>query len=311
MDEHQLRCFLAIAEFGSVSRAAARLGAAQPTLSQVLLRLEDELRVKLFERTSRGVSPTAAGAAFQDHARAILHEMQRAREEMRRHDPTAQESVVVGLPQSTSSLLGARLAVAAAEQLGGITLRLDDATSVHIREWLEEGRIELGILHNTEALRQLSVRRLAIEELFLIGPPGRFGPDIPRNEIALPAAEARPFILPGPRHHLRQFIDGEAQAQGITLKVDVELDTLVHIKALVSSGQGCTILPHAAVQEDLASGRLTAARISRPLLRRPVYLVRHPRRVVTRASQQVEELIVSILKGMVADGSWLAQWVGP
>ena len=67
----------------------------------------------------------------------------------------------------------------------------------------------------------------------------------------------------------------------------------------------------AAVQEDLASGRLTAARISRPLLRRPVYLVRHPRRVVTRASQQVEELIVSILKGMVADGSWLAQWVGP
>jgi len=39
--------------------------------------------------------------------------------------------------------------------------------------------------------------------------------------------------------------------------------------------------------------------------------VRHPRRVVTSASQQVEELIVSMLKGMVADGSWLAQWVGP
>ncbi len=311
MDEHQLRCFLAIAEYGSVSRAAARLGAAQPTLSQVLLRLEDELRVKLFERTSRGVSPTAAGGAFQGHARAILHEMQRAREEMRRHDASAQETVIVGLPQSTSSLLGARLAVAAGERLGGISLRLDDATSVHIREWLEDGRVELGILHHNEALRQLSVRRLAIEELFLIGPPDRFGPDPATTEIALPSDEARPFVLPGQRHHLRQFIDSEAQAQGIDLPVDVELDTLVHIKALVAAGQGCTVLPHAAVQEDLASGRLSAARISRPILRRPVYLVRHPRRVVTRASQQVEELIVSLLKKMVADGTWLAQWVGP
>jgi LysR family nitrogen assimilation transcriptional regulator len=55
LDGHQLCCFLATAELGSVTRAAARLDMAQPTLSQVLLRLEDELGIKLFERTARGV----------------------------------------------------------------------------------------------------------------------------------------------------------------------------------------------------------------------------------------------------------------
>ncbi len=60
MDGHQLRCFLATAELGSVTRAAGRLDIAQPTLSQILLRLEEELGIKLFERTARGVLLTGS-----------------------------------------------------------------------------------------------------------------------------------------------------------------------------------------------------------------------------------------------------------
>src|SRR5215211_8410219 len=69
VDGHQLRCFLATAELGSVTRAAGRLDVAQPTLSQILLRLEDELGIKLFERTVRGVHLTDPGRVFQEHAR--------------------------------------------------------------------------------------------------------------------------------------------------------------------------------------------------------------------------------------------------
>ena len=86
MDGHQLRCFLAIAELGSLTRAAGRLDIAQPTLSQILLRLEDELGVKLFERTARGVNLTDQGRIFQEHARIILRDMDRARAEVQRHD---------------------------------------------------------------------------------------------------------------------------------------------------------------------------------------------------------------------------------
>jgi LysR family transcriptional regulator, nitrogen assimilation regulatory protein len=315
VDEHQLRCFLAIAESGSVSGAAARIDVSQPSLSQILLRIEDELRIKLFVRTSRGVSLTEAGRVFQEHARNILREMQRAREEVHGHDGVAQTSVAVGLPGSISALLAARLVVAVRERLGGISVRLDEAASGHIQEWLEHGAIELGVLHHVDALRHLSVRRLAVEELLLVGPPGRFGPPdrhgVAEGEIAVPAAEARPLLLPTWRHGLRQFVEREAMAQGVELTVDVELDALAHIKALVSMGYGYSLLSHSAVQEDLAAGRLSAVRMSRPALRRSIYLVRNPTRVVTRASVRVEDLMTSMLKAMVADGTWLAEWVGP
>ena len=315
MDEHQLRCFLTIVELGSVSRAAAQLNIAQPTLSQLLLRLEDELRIKLFERTSRGVSPNEAGRVFQEHARNILNAMQRAKEEVHRHDAVTHATVAVGLPASISMLLGARLVVAARERLRGVSVRVDEAASGHIREWLELGGIELGVLHHVDALRHLSVRRLAVEDLLLVGPPGRFGPPdrhgVAQGEIGLPATEARPLLLPSQRNGLRQFVDREALAQGVELDVEVELDALVYIKTLVSLGYGYSVLSHSAVQDDLATGRLSAIRLIRPVLRRTVNLVRNPTRVITRASVRVEDLMVSMLKGMVADGTWLAEWVGP
>jgi LysR family nitrogen assimilation transcriptional regulator len=315
VDEHQLRCFLAIAEFGSVSRAAAQIDVSQPALSQILLRLEDELRIKLFERTSRGVTPTDAGRIFQEHARNILKDMQRAREEVHGRDPLANVTVAVGLPGSISMLLATRLVIAAREALAGISVRLDEAASGHIREWLEDGSLELGVLHHVEGLRHLSARRLAVEDLLLVGPPGRFGPPdrhgIAEGKITLLATEARPLILPSRRHGLRQFLEREAEAQGVGLEIGVELDALVHIKTLVATGFGCSILSHSAVQQDLAAGRLSAVRLIRPALRRSIYLVRNPSRVVTRASVRVEDLMVSLLKGMVADGTWLAEWVGP
>jgi LysR family nitrogen assimilation transcriptional regulator len=295
MDQNQLRCFLAIAELGSVSRAAARLDIAQPSLSQILLRLEDELGTKLFERTSRGVSPTEAGRIFQEHARNLLAAMQRAREEVHRRDAFAHATVAVGLPSSISMLLGVRLVIAAREQLKNVSIHLDEAMSGHIREWLERGSIEIGILHHINALRHLSIRRLAVEELFLIGPPRRFGPSqhgIAQGQIPVPITELRQLILPSRQHGLRQFVDDEAQAQGIELNPDI-------------------VLSHAAVRDDLMAGHLSAIRMTWPVFRRTIYLVRNPSHVVTSASVRVEDLMVSMMREMVANGTWLAEWAGP
>jgi LysR family nitrogen assimilation transcriptional regulator len=314
VDGHQLRCFLATAELGSVTRAAGRLDIAQPTLSQILLRLEDELGIKLFERTARGVLLTDPGRIFQEHARVILRDMDRARAEVRVHDAVAAAAAVtVGLPSSISTLVGARLVVAARERLPNVSVHLDEAFSGHIRAWLEEGRIELGILHHADALQHLSVRRLAVEDCCLVGPPGRFGPPgrhgIAPEPVSLAGSHPRPLIMPTRGHGLRRLVEGEARAQGADLEVEIELDSLNHIRTLVSAGHGYSVLSHSAVQEDLATGRLSAAPLGRPAIRRSVYLVRNPTRAVTRASVRVEDLLVSLLHGMAADGTWLAEWV--
>ena len=171
MDDHQLRCFLAIVELGSLTRAAGRLDIAQPTLSQILLRLEDELGIKLFERTARGANLTDQGRIFQEHARIILRDMDRARAEVQRRDTAGPATVAIGLPSSISNLVGARLVVAARERLPNVSVQLDEAFSGHIRAWLAEGRIELGVLHHVDALHHLSVRRIAVEDCCLVGPP--------------------------------------------------------------------------------------------------------------------------------------------
>ncbi len=312
MDGHQLRCFLATAELGSVTRAAGRLDIAQPTPSQILLRLEDELGIKLFERTARGVHLTDPGRVFQEHARIILRDMDRARAGVRLHD-AAPAAVSIGLPSSISGMVGARLVVAARERLPNVSVRLDEAFSGHIRAWLEEGRIELGVLHHADALHHLSVRRLAVEECCLVGPPGRFGPrgrhGMAPAPVSLAGPHPRPLILPTREHGLRQLVEREARAQGAELEVEIELDSLNHIRTLVSAGHGYSVLSHSAVQDDLAAGRLSAAPLGRPAIRRPIYLVRNPTRAVTRASVRVEDLLVSLLQGMIEDGTWLAEWV--
>src|SRR5438128_7280581 len=79
MEVHQLRYFCAVAETGSFTRAAAREQVAQPSLSQQIMKLEDELGVRLFDRLGRSVRLTEPGKTFLPRARSVLHELEAAR----------------------------------------------------------------------------------------------------------------------------------------------------------------------------------------------------------------------------------------
>lgn len=92
----QLQYFVAIAEEGSVGRAAERLHISQPPLSRQLRSLEDELGAPLFERTPRGVRLLPAGAALLGRARRILADVDALAPAVRRHSSEAEESLDLG-----------------------------------------------------------------------------------------------------------------------------------------------------------------------------------------------------------------------
>jgi LysR family nitrogen assimilation transcriptional regulator len=307
METRHLKSFLKIADMGSISRATQSLGIAQPSLSQQLLRLEDELHFSLFRRTARGVTLTEAGRIFQEHARNILRNTELAIENIRELTAEPSGSVILAVPYSISKLAGVQLVEAFMQHAPQIAFRLDEAFTGQIRGWLETGKVDIGIMNDLGPLPHLSSRRLASEELYLIGPAGKFGtmaamPDLPATALA-----GLPMILPGPPHGLRQIIDQETARLGVALTARLDIDTMTHISPLVAAGHGYSILPLPVAEDALAAETISIARIEHGAIRRTLCLVRNSNQVVTHASVRCENLTIKVLSRLIEKGIWRAE----
>lgn len=312
MDLRQLRYFVAIVEEGSLSSAAKRLEVAQPSLSQHVVKLEDELGTPLLLRSPRGVVATAAGKLLAEHAREILDAVGSAREAVRRLGTEPRGLVTLGLPSAAANVLSVPLVETVRLEMPEVRLRVAEAMSGYIQEWLDAGEIDLGILYDTSAASHLQVRPLLVEALYLVTAPDAWpvaaDPSGLVAEPVLLAEVARlPLVLPSPQHGLRQRLDRIAREQGVELEVQVEMDALPQIKALVARAGDYTILPHGAVSEEVRRGELAIVPIGPPPIRRPVYLVRNPARLLTRASLEVERLLVEVQGELIRRGAWRAE----
>lgn len=303
MDTRHLKAFLKIADTGSISRAAESLGIAQPSLSQQLLRLEDEVGTALFRRTPRGVALTEAGRVFQEHARQILQASDRAVEDLRGLTGEASGEVTLAVPWSISRIAGLALIEAFARHAPLVRFRLVEATTGQIRGWLDDGKVDLGILHDLGPIRQLSLLPLAREELVLAGPAGRFPP----GAVVQPEALAGlALVAPGQPHGLRQVIEREAARLGVELTVTLDLDVMAHVAPLVAAGRHA-LVPRPVVAEALAAGEVSIARIGAGGMHRRLCLARNAGKVVTHASARCEHLAITVLAELIARGVWLAE----
>jgi len=306
MDGTLLRNFLVIAECGSITRAAERLKIAQPSLSQQLLRLEDELSVALFLRTARGVKLTEAGRIFADHAHAILSSMERAQDEVRGLTASLRGNISVGMPSSISYLLGVPLIMEVRQQLAEVSLTLEEGMSGRLREWIDEGAVDFAVLYGEDDFGHLLVTPLATEELCLVGRAGEFGPADPRGvavtPVMLSAIKPLNLIIHSRRHSLRRLVEAADPASATEVKFEV--DSLIHIIRLVGAGHGHAVLPLSAVRDDVAAGKLACAKLAEPSLSRQISIARHPARVVTRASIAVEDIFITLVKKMADEGLW-------
>jgi LysR family nitrogen assimilation transcriptional regulator len=307
VETQHLRSFLKIAETGSISRAALSLGIAQASLSQQLLRLEDVVGCSLFRRSARGVTLTESGRVFQEQARNILRLTESAIEDVRHLTTDARGAVILAVPYSISKLAGVTLVEAFRRRAPLLSFRLVEAFTGQIRGWLDAGKIDLGILHEVGPLRHLSSRRLAAEELYLIGPPERFGNLDKMPNVAVKDLAALPMILPGPQHGLRQLIDLETGRLGTGLKINQEIDAMAHVSTLVARGHGYSILPLAIIADAVATGQVSIARIHKGAIRRTLCLVRNNTQVLTHASVRCEDLTIKVLSRLIEKGVWKAE----
>src|ERR1700744_3103406 len=160
MEFHQLKYICAIADTGSFSRAAERCNIAQPSLSQQVLKLEEDLGTKLFDRLGRSIRLTEAGRAFVPHARSILSQLEAARSSVADKCEDVRGSVAVGVIPTIAPYLMPRYTMAFARKYPEAKLRIVEETTPILVQSLRDMSIDLAILALPLRHKDLELHRL-------------------------------------------------------------------------------------------------------------------------------------------------------
>jgi LysR family nitrogen assimilation transcriptional regulator len=309
MDLKQLEYFVRVAELGSFTRASIALNVAQPALSRQVRLLEVELRQNLLTRNGRGAVPTEAGQLLLAHGRGILHQIERAKEEMGRVRGSLAGRVAVGLPSSLARVLTVPLTRAFRLQLPEATISISEGLSVAMQESLVNGRLDIAVLYNAQSSLETDVTPLLEEELVLVQarPAGLQAEPQPEQEleaISLAALSLLPLVIPSRPNAIRMQLESEMANRGCRPRIALEIDGVSAILDLVADGAGSAVLSRNAVRSSVRPGAFTMRAICEPVLRTKVSLATSSLRPATLTQQTTLQLIrqtVSLL--LKPDGS--------
>ena len=292
MDLKQLEYFVRVAELGSFTRAAQVLGIAQPALSRQVRLLEVELRQNLLVRNGRGATPTEAGQVLLEHGRGILHQLERAREELARVRSGLAGRVAVGLPPSVARMLTVPLTRAFRQQLPDAQLSISEGLSSAMLESLRSGRLDIAVLYNPGSPAGVELHPLAEEELQLVQPrPPGLQEDPPPPPVTLAEVARLPLVIPSRPNAFRTHLESAMAAVGATPQIALEIDGVSAILDLVADGAGCAILPRNAVMRSIRPSAYRLRSIGTPPLRIALAMAVSGQRPVTLTQQATLALL--------------------
>ena len=294
MDLKQLEYFVRVAELGSFTKAAIALDIAQPALSRQVRLLEVELRQNLLTRNGRGALPTEAGKLMLAHGRGILHQVERAREQLGRVRGALAGRVAVGLPSSLARVLTVPLTRAFRAEMPDATLSISEGLSVAMQESLVNGRLDIAVLYNTQPGSEVDISPLLEEDLLLVQArlPGLLGdPDPEPGPVTLKDVAQLPLVIPSRPNAIRMHVESEMANLGCRLKIALEIDGVSAILDLVADGAGSAVLSRNAVASSVRPSAFTVRTIVQPALRTKVSLATSAFRPVTLTQQATLELI--------------------
>lgn len=266
MDLKQLEYFVRVAELGSFTRASMALNVAQPALSRQVRLLEVELRQNLLVRNGRGATPTDAGKLLLEHGRGILHQVERAREELGRVRGALAGRVAIGLPPSLARVLTVPLTRAFRLQLPEARLSISEGLSANMQEWLHTGRLDIAVLYNAMSAPDIDISPLLEEELLLVQPrPPGLAEEPPPPPVPLAEVAAMPLVIPSRPNALRMHVEAEMANIGCRPQIALEIDGVAAILDLVADGAGCALLSRNAVASSIRPSAYQTRTIQPPL----------------------------------------------
>ncbi|WP_179220369.1 LysR family transcriptional regulator [Rhodococcus sp. NCIMB 12038] len=282
MDMRQMEYFLAVVDCGGVTRAAAQLRVAQPSLSQAVRKLEKDLGVELFHRVGRGLVLSPAGEALVGPARTILREVESAENTVR--DVGAMRGGRIDIA-SLSDLSSDPLSVWVAKfrrQYPDVRFHIEDRDeTADIVSLVRSGACELGVLALPLPTEDLVGEELIDQQLVLVCPPGtdaRWPDPVPIQSLT-----RIPFVMGEKGTATRDFIDRSLRLHGVEPDVAVEVRQRGAVLPIVLAGGGVSIVALRSGLDAMLRGGVV--RELSPRLTRRMGVVRRPGRM-TQASTE-------------------------
>ncbi|EBM1284663.1 tricarballylate utilization LysR family transcriptional regulator TcuR [Salmonella enterica] len=300
MELRQLRYFVRIIETGSMGSAAQDLDIGVSALSQQMSRLENELAIRLLQRTSRGVTPTNAGLAFYSQAQLALRHADDAI--LAAREARLSGHVSVGMAPSTASILGIPFIHAMQENYADVRLHVVESLSGNLERMINTRQIDLAVVFQKDKILRWSARPILEEQLFLIGSHALLTA-LPDNPITPEQLAGIPLIMPSQGHGLRGRLDAVCQEHALNVEIVAEIDGLALLMRAVRDGLGATLQPGAAISH-LDNDALRVIGVHNPVLSRPNFLVRLSDDELTPAGLAARVVLTKVMRQLVDAGEW-------
>lgn len=285
MNLAQIRAFVMVVEHGSFSTAARVMGISQPAVTMQVQGLEADLGVTLLDRAYRKIELTESGASLLPHARAVLQELESAREDLVRMADTVTGRLSIVASTTPGQYLLPRLLGSFLQENPEVRVSLAVADTAKVVEMIAAGEAELGMTGATVKGARVDFEPLGTDGIVMICAPGhRFAES---QRVSLAEAAAEPFIMREEGSGTRQIAEDalrEAGVDPIELHVLTELGTSEAIVSAVEGGMGLAMVSSWVACKALELGTVATVPVVEFPVSRPLYVV-SPRTTLTRAAE--------------------------
>lgn len=302
MNSEDLECFVRVAACGSLSRAAIEMGTNQSTVSRHMTRLQADAKTRLFHRGGRGIQLTDAGHALLAYATQVTMTIDEARRALGAFSTQGPSEAAIAAHPTIASILFGAVGLRFQRQYPNTRVRFIEGVGVHMLTLLTAGEADLAVLYAQPNVTGVRVETLLTEPVWLIAPPSHthIGTSVPAHVLG-----QLPMILPSAPHGLRMMAESFAQESNTSLNVVMESNTSIAVtKRLVQMGCGYTLLPLAAVREEVTIGRLRAVKLEGVHAERDVVLAFSQNRAPLSQLRSITQIIRTEVAELVRIGGW-------
>jgi len=285
LSARQLHAVLAVAEYNSFIAAAAFLKTSQPALTRTIMRVEDVLGVRLFDRSTRRIAITAAGKEFVAIAERMLNDLRISVRSMREVGEEQRGQIIISSIMSVANGLIPAVAAKYRASRPGIEIILREGVHGNVLEDIRSGTADLGATYVDNVPDFAEAKRVSREVFVVILPRGHpLAKMAKQSSVTLTDLANFQLVSLPHESRTRRTIDAAASSAGLTLRHVATVTQFTTMMSFVRAGVGIAIVPSGAIA-GLLGQDLAVLKLIRPRLSRDVGLIWLRERELTPAAK--------------------------